>query len=248
MFLKDGSEQWLYIHIEIKGKREKNFAERMYIYNYRIFDRYRKEVISLTLLTDKYSRFRPKEYRRERWDFQLVFRYPMVKITDQRKRWAELEADPNPFALVVRAYLKAQDTHKNKKELYHWKKFFILEAYERGMKYETIGAIIRFIDWIMELPEELENEILDAVRTIEEAKKMPHMTSAERLGMKKGREEGMQQGMQRLVLRQMTARFGAIPEDFRQRIQAMKNAEKLEEIATRLVQVQSLDELKRFVD
>ena len=46
VYLNDGSEKWLLIHIEVQGYQEKNFSERIYIYNYRIFDRYRKEVIS----------------------------------------------------------------------------------------------------------------------------------------------------------------------------------------------------------
>src|SRR4029077_20477387 len=37
---KDGKETWLLIHIEIQGRRDKDFAKRMFVYNYRIFDRY----------------------------------------------------------------------------------------------------------------------------------------------------------------------------------------------------------------
>ncbi len=38
VFLKNGSERWLLIHIEIQGYKEKKFPERMYTYNYRIFE------------------------------------------------------------------------------------------------------------------------------------------------------------------------------------------------------------------
>lgn len=44
VYLHDGSEKWLLIHLEIQGYPEENFPERMFIYNYRIFDRYHKEV------------------------------------------------------------------------------------------------------------------------------------------------------------------------------------------------------------
>src|SRR6266478_7123014 len=36
---KDGREAWLLIHVEVQGKREKDFPERMFIYSYRIYDR-----------------------------------------------------------------------------------------------------------------------------------------------------------------------------------------------------------------
>src|ERR1700734_800844 len=38
--LKSGEEVWLLVHIEIQAQQEAYFPERMYIYNYRIFDRY----------------------------------------------------------------------------------------------------------------------------------------------------------------------------------------------------------------
>jgi len=59
VYLKDGSEKWLLIHIEVQGYFEKDFAKRMFVYNYRIFDRYNKEVVSLAILADPLPYFRP---------------------------------------------------------------------------------------------------------------------------------------------------------------------------------------------
>ena len=36
---------WVLIHIEIQNQQETTFAERMFIYYYRIFDRYRKKIV-----------------------------------------------------------------------------------------------------------------------------------------------------------------------------------------------------------
>jgi hypothetical protein len=47
VYLKNGSERWLLIHIEVQNYREKDFARRMFVYYYRIFDRYNHQVISL---------------------------------------------------------------------------------------------------------------------------------------------------------------------------------------------------------
>src|SRR5262245_36819470 len=49
---KDGAEAWLLIHIEIQGRRERDFAERMFVYNHRIYDLYRRPVASLAVLGD----------------------------------------------------------------------------------------------------------------------------------------------------------------------------------------------------
>jgi len=53
---KDGGEVWVLSHIEVQGEEETDFAERMYVYNYRIFDRYRHQVASLTVLADGRTR------------------------------------------------------------------------------------------------------------------------------------------------------------------------------------------------
>ncbi len=40
--LKDGREQWILIHIEVQTWQEAEFPRRMYVCNYRIYDRYNK--------------------------------------------------------------------------------------------------------------------------------------------------------------------------------------------------------------
>jgi len=89
VFLADGSEKWLLIHIEVQGYQEQNFSERIYIYNYRIFDRYKKEVISLALLTDTNKNYRPTIFRISRWGFELLFQFPMIKLIDYQEKRIE---------------------------------------------------------------------------------------------------------------------------------------------------------------
>ena len=50
---RDGDEQWVYVHIEIQGQRDPEFAERLFVYNYRLYDRYRRPVATLALLADR---------------------------------------------------------------------------------------------------------------------------------------------------------------------------------------------------
>ena len=52
------------------------------------------------------------------------------------------------------------------------------------------GAKKRFIDWVLELPKELEEKFLEEVRAYEEAEHMQYVTSAERIGRERGWQEG----------------------------------------------------------
>ncbi|MCI0693712.1 DUF2887 domain-containing protein [candidate division KSB1 bacterium] len=64
----------------------------------------------------------------------------------------------------------------------------------------------------------------------------------------KGEQRGIPKGIQQILLKQMAARFGVVPEDLRQKIQAINNTENLEKIATMLLTIQSIDELKDLVN
>lgn len=231
------------------------FPERMYVYNYRIFDKFQKEVISLALLTDDNPRFRPNEYHRSRWGFEVLCRYPMVKIIDYRARWEELEASSNPFAIVVRAYLKTLETEGNVQDRYTWKKRFLLELYQHGMKRETILAIYKFIDWIMRLPDDLETTLYEETKAIEETTAMPYITTAERIGQKKGVEQGIAQGIEKSLptVHQALAtiikiKFGEAGRNLSERVNQVRSLDALQQLMAQLEGAQNLSDAEKVFD
>jgi hypothetical protein len=113
VWLIDGEETWLLIHLEIQSQVDADFAKRMFSYHYRIFDRYDRQVISLAVLGDNNPNWRPQEYRYEKWGCQLSLRFPIVKLLDYTNRWEELEQSRNPFASFVMGHLKTQATTQN---------------------------------------------------------------------------------------------------------------------------------------
>jgi len=59
-------------------------------------------------------------------------RFPTVKLLDYRARWAELEASQNPFATVVMAHLKAQETQADSEARKAAKWQLLRRLYEQG--------------------------------------------------------------------------------------------------------------------
>jgi hypothetical protein len=106
VWLKSGEERWLLVHVEVQAWKEAGFPKRMYVYNYRIFDRYDQEVVSLAILADDDPAWRPSQFSYGRWGFRAGVEFPVVKLLDYAPHWQALEADPNPFATVVLAHLK----------------------------------------------------------------------------------------------------------------------------------------------
>ncbi len=64
--------------------------------------------------------------------------------------------------------------------------------YERGFDREDVVALFHFLDWLMRLPAELEQQLWRELKAEEEARKMQYVSSVQRIG----RQEGLQQGLQ----------------------------------------------------
>src|SRR2546426_812266 len=73
-------------------------------------EHFEAEVVSLAVVTGHAGRTRLGRYEIGRWGCQLVFEFPLVKITDWRGFEAELSANNNPFAMVVLAQLRVLET------------------------------------------------------------------------------------------------------------------------------------------
>ena len=61
-------------------------------------------------------------------------------------------------------------------------------------------------------------------------------------------QEILQRRIQQILLKVITARFGTVPEDIRQKVEAISNTDDLEQLVTTLQTIQSIDELKNLMN
>lgn len=61
-------------------------------------------------------------------------------------------------------------------------------------------------------------------------------------------QQKIPQETRRIILKQLAARFGVVPEDIRKKIEAISNTENLDQLATALLTIQSIDELKNLMN
>lgn len=193
---KDGQEAWVLIHVEVQGRREAEFPLRMYVYNYRAFDRYNVPVVSLAVLADDDPDWRPTAYQQDLWGCTTGIVFPHVKLLDYRPRTAELEASDNPFAKIVLAHLKAAETRGEPVDRQQWKSRIIRGLYERGFSEGDVRELFRLVDWMMELPPVLEERFWQDVVRLQEEKRMPFMTTPERVGLRKGLRAGIKSSLE----------------------------------------------------
>jgi hypothetical protein len=239
---KQGKEQLLLLHLEVQAQPEKGFDRRIFVYNYRIFDRLGQHPISLALLCDNRARWRPQKYSFKQGGTELLFKFNSVKLLDYRSRWAEMETSNNPFAIVVMAYLKMLDTQKSPQQRKQWKFGLTRRLYEAGWAEQEIRNLYRFIDWVMILPKELEAEFWLELKSFEEERNMAYMTTGERIGY----ERGQQDRERALIFLLLTQKMGELSQEQRDRISAL-SSEQLESLAIALLNFSAMSDLENWL-
>ncbi len=240
-----GEEAWVLIHVEVQSQEETNFAERMYVYHYRIYDRYKRSVASIAILGDERDSWRPNQFGYELWGSEVRFRFPVVKLLDYQQ-WSALEDSSNPFATVVMAHLKAQETRADRSRRFEWKLTITRRLYERRFSREDVLNLFQFIDWVMSLPEELEQQFWREVIQYEEERRMPYITSVERIGIQKGRVQGIREGLLEGISLGLKLKFGREGLGVLPEISALQDVEQLRAILAGLETAHTVSELRQI--
>ena len=234
----DGAECWVLVHVEVQTARDAEFPRRMYVYNYRIFDRYNRPAASLAVLADDDPAWRPTDFRSSLFGCEAGLRFPAVKLLDLAAHEAALEASANPFARVVLAHLKARQTHDDPAGRHAWKIRLVRGLYERGFSPKDVRELFRLIDWLMELPPALNGVFRQEVDKIQEERHMPFVTSIERVCLC----EGLRMGIESLL----RVRFGDEGLQLMPEIHEIYEEEKLQAILKALETAASPDEVRRL--
>ena len=228
----DGAEQWIYIHIEVQGKPEAKFAERMFEYFYRIRDRFAQPVISLAVLTDTQASFRPSHFYYERAGCSLQFQFISVKLLDWQHRMDELLNDKNPFGLLIAAQLTAKLVKDSKTRADNLVGFYRL-VIDKDLDRELIRRLIVFLEWMVYLPVEISAYYNELVEHVAEETNMPYISLIERKGIEQGREEGLEQGLEQgigqgraaTLHKQLQLKFGELADGYEARLKQADAAE-----------------------
>lgn len=155
--------------------KQVEFAERMSIYNFRIYDKYDKPGASLAVLTDDDANWRPDHFSYESFGCKISFHFPLSKLTDYHDKLEELKVSDNFFAIVTAAHILTQQTRKKDTERYDAKLFLVRLLYERNRDKQRVIDLFKVIDWMMKLPKELEQQLWQEIKTIEKNKKLKYL-------------------------------------------------------------------------
>jgi hypothetical protein len=138
------------------------------------------------------------------------------------------------------AHLQALETRQNRKKRKEAKLALTKRLYERGYQREDIINLFKFIDWLMSLPTELEQEFQQELNQYEEEKRMPYITSVERMGMEKGMRES--------VIDALEIRFENVPSELVNKISQIQDTSLLKNLLRQAITLDSISDFQDYLN
>ncbi|MEZ4887595.1 MAG: hypothetical protein R3E32_22875 [Chitinophagales bacterium] len=162
--LKDGTNQWILIHIEVQGTHETDFSERMFTYYYRIYDKFKiKEITAIAIFIGEDI---PKDYnhfRNEYFGTEVTYKYNTYIV--KKKKEKELMQSKNPFSIAVLAALHILKTKQNLDDRLKLKvalvKFIRERAEESNFSEKIVVPLVQFVINLMVLDPKRESQFQD---------------------------------------------------------------------------------------
>ncbi len=175
VWLKNGDEQWVLVHIEVQARFETLFSKRMFTISYRILDKHKVEPVGLAIFVDTPI---PKDfdtYENKKYGTETRHKYNAYKVIEQIESELLKRAD-NLFALVVLANLRTIQTKKegSKFDRLAFKKHLYNLVIERNFEPQIYYDLLNFINYLIVLPEllQIEYDNYSAEKTKKESKMM----------------------------------------------------------------------------
>ncbi|NER23331.1 MAG: transposase [Symploca sp. SIO1B1] len=239
VWLQDGKSTWVLVHVEVQSQSDDEFAKRMYQYNYRAFDLYEQQVISLAVLGDKQATWRPGHYGYALGDCEVKLKFPIVKLLDYQAKWQDLEQSTNPFAVMIMAHLTTLMTQGKPPMRQQGKWDVVRKLLEKGYHQEDIRKLFRLVDWMMTLPPELQQNFETQLKRYREERQMPVLSHMElRAILQTARES---------VLEVLEVRFATVPPELIEAINQIEDASVLKQLLRQAIAISSIAQFQQLL-
>ena len=260
VWLLDGTEQFLLLHIEFQAQKDEILPERMFYYNVRASDLYRVSVLSMAILADPNPTWHPTHYTYGRWGSENRLDFHTYKLLDWVGREAALEAHANPFALAVLAHLITQATKGDAQRRYETRLELARLLQAKGWEERFVEDMWEFLGWLLVMPDRLEKRLLaePTIQVLEKEEVMETMSPYHRkvakrnlqigekigiqIGEKIGIQIGKEEGQRQILVRLLTLRFGVLSEEVIAKVSALTES-RINQILEQVLVVQTLEEL-----
>ena len=106
--------------------------------------------------------------------------------------------------------------------------------------------LFRVLDWMLTLPQELNESIREEIHRFEEERKMPYVTSIERLAREEGRQEGIE-ALRKGILELLKSKFPGAGAKYVRKVRAARDIERLQAILVAVGRAETLDKVRALL-
>ena len=181
-------------HIEVQTASQADFAERMFICYYRLYERFRMPVRSIAILGDLSPTWRPDGLEMISGRTHLNFGFEAIKLIDFEDRIAELLLSDNVFAWLVSAHVATLRTRRELEDRMRVKGCLLTGIHACGWPKEKVLDVHELIDRMMRLPWGLQQQLDARLKNLFGRSAMPYMSAYEHRVEKRAKIKGRQEG------------------------------------------------------
>ena len=153
--------------------------------------------------------------------------------------------------MMVMAHLRTQSTTQNLEQREEWKWELIKSLYERGYAELEVVNLFRFLDKMMTLSKELQEQIKTKIRQYEAERKVPFLSTMEEMaiaeGIAIGEERKAKSTNKKSIINLLQARFGELPETLIESVNKIDEVAVLEQLLLETISVSSAEEFEELI-
>lgn len=189
IYLKDGTEQYLLVHIEIQGYYEENFSDRMFTYYYRISDLHKtRNITAISIYTEDIKDFKPNKFENNIFGTKILYEYNTYKVLEQKEN--ELKKTSNIFSFIILAVLYSLKSKNNQKRKLNFKIELMKILISKNYSEEDILELFEFINLFLSFSsEKYDNLFYEELEKMPKTKEKDILNSFEKFMLKKGKKE-----------------------------------------------------------
>lgn len=228
-------KQIILVHIESQSYLQKEFAERMFIYFSRLYEKHRCKILPISIFSYDKIHDEPDIFQLG-FSFLDVLKFNFYKLELRKLHWREFIKSDNPVAAALLSKMGYRKDEKVQVRLEFLKMLTRMQL--DPARAELIGG---FFHSYLKLNKQEQARFEQEVNRLgkKEAEIIMQFTTP-------WHEKGWLEGQSKLILRQLKKRFGEVPADIEEIIKSLER-EKLEEVGEALFEINSIEELRKLL-
>ena len=223
------------VHVENQAQSDKDFAERMFVYFARLYEKYRRRILPIAIFSYDEEREEPDSFELG-FPFLDVLQFRFHTLVLKKRDWRDYIASDNPVAAALLSKMGYKREEKVRVKVEFIRILTRLQLDPARMK-----LLAGFFETYLKLNSSEEDEFAKELRSLEpkEAQAMMEITTT-------WHDKGRVEGQIELVLRLTNKRFGRIPDGLEQALRDLP-PERIEAVGEALLEVTSLEEFQAMV-